>query len=147
MGVPAEVPELRQEIDRKAIETIEKIEKDFQNGRITRGQYAYAVDVLWSAYAGVVDKDFMFIMEQMGNSRQDGSFFTRHYLRDATGGVAVVTNLHDGRVRLQVTPLGQESPQIDKMFDFRPEVGTMKSAREKEMALIDGLINRGFQEI
>lgn len=147
MGTPAQVPELRDEINRKAFETIEKITRDDQSGRITKGQFAYAVDVLWSVVSGLVEKDITIMMEVMGNTPDDGSFFTRTYLRDAKGNIAKVTNLHDGRVRFELIPIRHGEAAADKIYDFRPEIETMKCAKNKELAIIDILIAKGYEEI
>lgn len=141
-----EFPTLREELSRKALETIEKIALDDKVGRINRAQYAYAVDVLWSALAGLVDDDFRQIIEIMGEVKPDASIFTRTYMRDAHGNIAVVTNLHDGRVRLQTHPLNGVAT-VTKMFDFRQNVGSHREAKEKYETLIDALVARGFEEI
>ena len=144
---PTDTPILYEELCRKSLETVEKIHNDDKNGRINKAQYAYAVDVLWSALAGLVDKDFTIMMEVMGNTPRDGSFFSRTYLRNQDGDVMKVTNLMDGRVRMELLPANRELAGGEKEFDFRSEVGTMQLAKKKELDLIDGLLLRGFQEI
>ena len=144
---PTDTPILYEELCRKSLETVEKIHNDDKNGRINKAQYAYAVDVLWSALAGLVDKDLMIMFEVMGNTPRDGSFFNRTYLKNREGDVVKITNFLYGRVRLEVIPGNPDLAVSEREYDFRSEVGTMQLAKKKELDLIDGLLLRGFQEI
>lgn len=142
----SDVPTLKDEIERKALTTLEKICLDQHNGRITEAQYAYGLDVLWSAVAGLAGADFTTVMSIAKDGRKDASRYTRAYFRARSGAIAKLTNLHDGRVMLDtIAPDGLS--RTSKTFDFQNEIGSLKVAQDRFLQLEDVLFNKGFEPI
>lgn len=139
-------PTLQEEVERKAFETVEKLYLDQKTKRITEAQYQYGLDILWSAVAGLASKDIMLMLETARSSKKDGSFFTREYYLSDKGHIVKLSNLHDGRVRFELTMYGGIT-KLEKTYDLREEANPFVAAREKFQELSDNLISRGFQEI
>lgn len=60
-----ETPDLQSEVNRKILDAITKVYADWTNGKVSEAQAKYALDVIWSASAGLVTgKDYMTIMEK-----------------------------------------------------------------------------------
>lgn len=136
----------QDEINRKALETIEKLAVDREQGRITEAQYAYGLDVLWSAIAGLVDKDLMVMMEVARVKKEGASFFTREYYCGGKGHIAKITNTHRGIVVADIS-LYDGTHNSRKLYDFREEPNPFKAAKEKFQALGDNLVAKGFNPI
>lgn len=142
----SDVPTLKEEIERKALETLETIYLDREGGRITEAQYAYALTVLWGAVAGLASRDFTVMMEIADKGRKDGSFITHEYLRGRNGDIVRVSNLHDGQVHCGlISKDGTQHPA--KVYDFREDANCIQAAKHKALALGDALVAKGFEEI
>lgn len=136
----SDFPTLKEELNRKTLETIEKIVQDHASGRINEAQYAYAIDVMWSAVAGLVDADFNIIIETMTKAKKDGSLFTREYYQHPTKGVVRLINTSDGRVLFKTSA-------STKLFDYREGINPHKEAKEKFRELGDKLVESNFEQI
>jgi hypothetical protein len=53
------VPDLREELDRKSMETIEFLYTGLDNGKLTLPQFSTGLDTLFMAVAGLVDKEIV----------------------------------------------------------------------------------------
>jgi hypothetical protein len=141
----SDFPSLKEEVERKALETIEKIVSDRDHGRINESQYAYGVDLLWSLFAGVAGGDFMHMVEMMDASKKGCDQATRAYfLNRSKGVVARVKNFHDGLVTMNLI---DKNGETEKLYDFRPEVGGVSRGKEKYQEICDALYKRGLDEI
>lgn len=61
-AVQADVPTLREELDRKVFETLDWIIGGLQNGKLTKDQASFGLDTLHKATCGLVDDEFIEIM-------------------------------------------------------------------------------------
>lgn len=52
----SDLPTLREELDRKSMETVDYLFSNLDNGKITMSQFSTGLDVLFMATAGLVDK-------------------------------------------------------------------------------------------
>ena len=136
-------PTLQEELSRKSLETIEKIESDLKLGKITNAQYGYAVDVLWSAIAGIADKDFVMMMEIMSNKvSHDDSFNIVGFFHNEAGDVVKVVNPCDGTIRLTLNRYGHDSSEI--VYKFTDEPNPYLSAFKKLKAIEGSLERKSF---
>lgn len=138
------VPTLREEVERKAVETLEKLALDLDGKRITEAQYHYGLDVLWSAVAGLAGDDFTMMMEVARAAKRGQSFFTKQYYLSARGQIVRVTNTHAGVVCCDVN-LGLSSSR--KVYDLRDEPNPHRAAAQKFDDLCRNLVEKGFKEI
>jgi hypothetical protein len=140
-------PTLREELDRKAVETLEKIEHDRASGRITAAQYDYGIDLLWSSWAGLISSDIIILLEIAAKAR--APVMTQTYLRNQPGTVFRITNHHDGKVSLSTwdhrrpTPSQREDSGQDFIDDPRPN----DRANEYIASTTAALIRSGFTKI
>jgi hypothetical protein len=63
----SKVPELRDEINRKAFEAIEFLIAKVHAGAITPHQFGTGIDVLWMAVAGLINDDITDLITAGGN--------------------------------------------------------------------------------
>lgn len=137
---------LQDEIGRKAFETIEKLVNDREMAKITEAQYAYGIDILWSAVAGLVDKDLMIMMKIAKVKKEGASFFTREFYCGAKGHIAKLTNTHRGVVVFDLS-LYDGTHKSRKLYDFREEPNPYKAAKAKFQELGDHMIAKGFNQL
>ena len=140
----SEVPSLKEEVERKAIETMEKIVSDRARGAINEAQYSYAVDVLWSLFAGVAGSEFMFIVEQMESQKKPNAATVQstHIKGDK---VAVVRNHYNGIVSVKIVV--PSAKVQSKVFDFRDSDQPLSEAKKKQEAILDSMFENDFIEI
>ena len=138
------VPTLAQEIERKSIDTLEKLAVDLELGRITKAQYLYGLDILWSAVAGLAGTDFTIMIETAKLPNRDKEFVTRTYYQSDKGNVVRITNSMTGYVVVDVN-LGLAESR--KLYNFRDEPNPTKQAAEKVADLEASLIGKGFKQI
>lgn len=141
----SDVPTLKQEVERKAIEALEMVAIDKDMEKITEAQYGYALAVLWTACAGIAGSDFTIMMEVAQKAKKNHSSHTKVYLRNARGDLARVINLHDGSVQFILNM--NDGTLHSKTFDFTGEPGAYVKAKEKFQATIDTMMVKGFEEI
>lgn len=135
------VPTLKEEVDRKALEALEMIATDQHTGKITEAQYSYALTVLWASCAGIAGSDFSMMMEVAQQGKKDGSQYTRKYLRSSKGDVVKITNYHNGTVRYDFSLPGGEFR--NKTYNCE----TPMLGKQKFQEIEDKLISNGFEEI
>jgi hypothetical protein len=140
-----EIPTIREEIDRKALETIEKLQFDLSSGRINSQQYSYGISILWSAVSGLANDDFRQIIELMGEQVKKTPNITRSHFYSEKGVAARIINAHDGRVVL--TMFRQSSSNDMKKYDFREEPNASALGLEQYEKLRTKLKDSGFIEI
>jgi len=138
-----DVPTLQEELDRKALETIEKMEVDLEQGRITVEQYAYGVDLIWLSWAGLVSKDLMPLIEIMGEKK--GASATRAFFYRGDGRAVVITNDLKGKVLIESFSRGDlpDAQGIDRTNEPNPSV----AGRRVYEQVIARFIERGFTQI
>lgn len=61
----SDIPTLAEELDRKALNALAMVQADKENFRISEETVAYVMRVLHTAFAGIVDDEFIDIMNQM----------------------------------------------------------------------------------
>ena len=62
----ADLPTLREELDRKVFATLEHLFHQMKTERITMEQFSFGIDTLFMAVSGLVDKDFINIITEAG---------------------------------------------------------------------------------
>lgn len=135
------IPTQREELERKTVETLQKIVEDRESGRTTEAQYGYALDIVWSNVAGLVGNDVVAILEVTQGSVADGSEYTIEYFREpATRAIAKLINTHDGRVNAQIG-------RNDKWIDCRESSNPYRDAKQKFQMIRDKLVSIGYQRI
>lgn len=61
------VPELKDEINRKALESIQYLITSVHAGRITPHQFSTGIDALWMAVAGLINEDIIDLITAAGD--------------------------------------------------------------------------------
>lgn len=139
----SEAPSLREELDRKALETLEQMESDLESGRISLAQYSYGVGLIWSSWAGLVSKGLMPLIEIMGGKSVARE--TKSYLYRGDGQALVVTHDHKGMVRIEAFSPGQ-FPDV-RIVDRSAEPNSFIAGREAYQKAVAALLSRGYCEI
>ena len=137
---------MREELDRKTLETIERVYLDHESGKCNNAQFSYAVDILWSAYSGLAGKDFLTMIEALGGSVvRDSSFMLHEVYQDESGNVARLTNTNNGVVLIALYRQG--AVRTSYKYDFQEELNPIQTAKAKFQKLGDGLLMKGFQQL
>ena len=74
------IPELREELDRKVMATLEWLITGYAKGRLTEHQVSTGMDALFMAVSGLVDNDFIQIITEAQNECATASpVLKRHF--------------------------------------------------------------------
>lgn len=136
----SELPTIKEELTRKALDTLEGLERDRKSGIITEAQYAVGVDVLWGTVAGLVDKDFIELISLTAVKKSDRSFLRRALLVNAAGVVVSVILFPQDYSIVVRTFIGG---RIDRK---QVESDTMEKALEKYNLFLAKLRGKGYDQ-
>ena len=137
------VPSLQEELNRKTLETLEKINADYTLGKISKAQYKYGVDIAWSCVAGLVEQDLIRMFEWLDKDTKSISYSEKTVYRHLKSGIDIV--IIDSKTGLLLYKrLHQGSPDKVQAFDLRAEPNPYLAAKEKLQQLDSDLINKGF---
>jgi len=62
MGISPSIPTIKDELNRKALETLDFLVRGVEEGRLTKEQASTGLDALFMAVNGLIDSDFAYIM-------------------------------------------------------------------------------------
>lgn len=92
-GDPSDLPTLQEELDRKAIETLEWLLVRMINGNMSRAAAEAALDALWGIASGLVRQDFTELFSATADEfkEHDASYkVKRVFINERNGSVAVI---------------------------------------------------------
>lgn len=134
-------PTLREELDRKAVDALEKLESDLQSERITLAQYVYAVDLCWTAWAGLVSRDVLSMLEIMGEKKAD--FVLKQHLYRGDGALSIISySTRQEKVMVELMKPG-EVPDV-REFDCQHQPNPQQAGRSLTKKVIASMEARGF---
>ena len=140
------VPTLSEEINRKTFETLQKIHADFSLGKINKMQYKYAVDIVWSNIAGLVDDDLVIMMEQFSKEVKSISCSEKSFFWNPTNGLAILLiDSKNGLVLFKAMYSGKESKITS--YDLRGEPNPYLAGKNKREQLTAAFASKGFVEL
>ena len=143
-----DIPDFREEVQRKFYEAITKVVRDRDTGKITNAQFSYGLDVLWAACSGLGNKDFAELITAAGEEVvQDSSYFKTTFLinYDKMAIARVVNMIPHQKVQIQINDLRSRTSRA-KVYNLSDSTQPSTDARMKEFELIDHLILQGYQE-
>lgn len=138
----SDIPSLREEVNRKCLETLQKLHDDYTLGKINNGQYKYAIDICWSLVAGLIDDGNRQIIEQFSRETTAISYSEKSYFRNEEGLVVVIIDSKAGLLLFKLIKQGEK----DKIntFDFREEQNPTLAAKNKLVEIVQSISNKGF---
>lgn len=135
-----ELPTLQEEIDRKAIETLEMLLNRHARGYITTAQLEVGLDALFGAVSGLARKDFLeLITAASGQLASDASYRTSRLLWNTNGKGALVL----------FEPLSARTSVFlfQRLGDAKVfELDSSRDAATKAEQLITTLQHKGYEE-
>lgn len=96
-----EVPSIREELSRKALNTLQSLLIDRERGVLTEAQFGAALNVLWDTVSGLVDREFMDLISMVKVNKNDPSYRRRtmlvcreHWILTTVDPVALSVTVH-----------------------------------------------------
>lgn len=138
IAAPA-VPTLREELDRKAFQTVDWLFTSLEKGKLTPAQFSTGIDALFMATSGLVDEDIATIITGTNDMAKKGVFKRVLMRRDAT---CVLTRVAGASNFLMIAyRAGEQMSERIKECDSSQE-----AARSMEQ-FAQALIAKGYIEI
>jgi len=131
----SDVPQLREELDRKVMEALEWLQHAQATARISDAQASVAVDAVFKAVSGLVDEKFTEIITNM-SALYDGVPKLVRVLLNANKVVKFEWGIGLSRIEVVVYTDGKESTRQIKEYDTPAEA---KAAADKSIAKLKSL--------
>ncbi|RQT26113.1 hypothetical protein [Burkholderia contaminans] len=84
MSTPGEFPTIRDELERKVTDEVERLVLAVQQGKLSAYGYQMALDGLWGGVAGIVSKDSLELLTAAKQSYQGEHVLVRVFKRGET---------------------------------------------------------------
>jgi hypothetical protein len=144
-------PTPEEELDRKVIEEVERLEMLRVRKVISDDQYASAMLAIWNVAAGLVPKETMEILTMTGKeTRQVVCNEAETLLPKDQSKKAVRIVRHGAIVTVKVGTFDESlEAWIVKVsvYDFSPEVDGYEKASKKYIAILQSLMTKGYEPI
>ena len=143
------LPTLEEELNRKAWETLDDLLRRHDQGKITQAQFDLALDVLFNALSGLVDREFVKVLSGTAEvfKHRDGSYSIRELLVSPTGELAMVEReVGEEGFTIKMGLSGGAWSRVVKK-SFNEALAPSKAAQEGMARVVDQLIERGFKRL
>lgn len=145
-AVAHDLPTVEEELDRKAIETLEQLLLRRQQGKITEAQFDVGLDALFSVAAGLVRDDFAELISLAGNEidRNDSSFIQRRVFVKG-GSILYINSNLDSETVIVKRCVAEGWTTVVKRFDDKPIAAV--AIKQYVDFVAKGMIGKGYEEI
>lgn len=134
-------PSMRDELNRKTVEAVERLLQRWSNAEITNGQFVTGMQAIFATVAGIVDEDVMAIITTASSYVRD---VPERSVRFYVKGAALILNQHtagSGDVLVRRYDVVKAHPLVTN------ENETALDAKNKLKAVGDTLVAMGFIEL
>lgn len=137
----SQLPTLKEELDRKAFETIDWLATSFDQGKLTNAQYAAGLEALFMAVSGLCDDEIVdLITTASGIAGAPLALDKRHFIKGDTL-VSLTRAGGQEEYHLAVRKNGVVTSSQVKTFD------SAKAAQEAARQCADKLLAMGYAEL
>jgi hypothetical protein len=136
------IPDLRSELDRKTMETIEWLFNCFKCGRISPNQFSTGIDAIFMATSGLVDDDILKIVtaaDEMISINSSSNVIARHFIK---GDSVMTLSCKYGSEAYSVRGI-----KGDKETNKTHECETTQEALAKMTAAAERILSYGYKEL
>ena len=146
LNYDAKIPDVQDELDRKAIETLEMLLLRRDQGKITEAQFDTGIDVLFSTVSGLVREDFAELISLSADDidRNDPSFEQRRVFWSEGTFFYLKENIEKAKLML-AKHSGGEWKKFEKDYSDLPF--PEKSLKKYVEAIEKNMTDKGFAEL
>lgn len=147
-AVPAlsEVPSLRDEIDRKAFEQLERLAAQLETGRISAAQFDCGVQTVWNCVSGLASEFIIQTISEIKDSRKGESHKDRRLFVSFIAGkwetLILTRGLGGDKLTLRSIPPGRKTD-----WEFTDCANPPVEALKKQNHVAELLLGKGFRQI
>lgn len=149
-AVPAlsEVPSLRDEIDRKAFEQLERLAKQLEDGRITPAMFDAGVNSVWNCVSGLASEAVIHTISEVKDmwcqsDQKDRRFFVTLNTESRQWETLILTrDLSGDKMGLRSIPPGRKTD-----WTFSECANPSRASLDKQDQVAAMLVGRGFRQI
>lgn len=148
-AVPAlsEIPSLRDEIDRKAFEQLERLAGQLETGRINDAQFDTGVQSVWNCVSGLASEWVIQTISEVKDAKKGEAFQDRRlFLKKTDTGFSLAIlarQLGGGEVRLLSVPATKTPGKFDCSDDPNPSA----CALQQQNKLTQALLTKGYRQL
>jgi len=142
---PYEVPEIKEELERKTFAELENLISKRELGRITNAEYVASIGTLFSICSGLVDGDFFNVITEAGKAYDEDYSFNRTRIIRKGKSAVVITRASTAK-NFRVTILKSSNLSEIIMTGERDETDTNIETELKIYKLLCKLETAGYCE-
>lgn len=141
-----DLPAVEDELDRKAIETLEMLLLKRDQGKITEAQFDTGLDILFSVAGGIVREDFAELISQAAEdiNRSDPSFEQRRLFAIEGSIFYMRVNVDQARLKLSRFAGGKWT---DVVKDYSDHTVPEKALKKQVAFVSNNMTDKGYEEI
>lgn len=98
-----EIPSIKEELSRKALDALEELLLDREGGKITEAQFATGLNVLWTVASGLAGKGFFDLISMATVKKTDSSFVRAAFLIKGAEWAVVQCSPHDHSMEINTS--------------------------------------------
>ena len=142
----SEVPTLREEIDRKAFEQLERLAGQLETGRINDAQFDVGVHTVWNCVSGLASEWVIQTLGEIRDSRKGEAHKDRRFMVGFEEGMWEVLilsrDLGGGKLTLRGIPAGRS-----RDWDFTECPNPSAECVKKQNQVTEALVAKGFRRV
>lgn len=141
-----ELPTLKQELQRKAFDQLERLVMQLDRGEINMAQFDTGVKSVWHCVSGLVDQNLIETIEEVKrHAKIDTSFIDSRILMKENRIAFLLRKIGGNAVSLKIE--GAENPYdpYTASFNFGDELIPAKSAKEQQEQLTKKFLDNGWK--
>lgn len=141
------MPTLQEELDRKALDTLEQLLRKYDDGLLSQRELKAATWALFEAVSGLVDRGIIDIISQVAELPSEGNPVIARKFVHGDKLALIERSLVDATVTLQGFEKSPASHFTYKQRSFAGDMRPFQLAAQYEQGIVEKLIERGYEEV
>lgn len=141
------MPTLREELDRKAVEAMEFLVASHQQGKIAQAELHTGLEAIWNTTAGLISSDITHLLAAMLDHIKEGIVIKRLFVSAAQEPVMIEHNLTSFSVKVNSQLTYSDGWKKSTLTCFDDKVSPSVAAKEHFEKIAAALVAKGYREV
>lgn len=142
-----QLPSIANELERKTLDQLERLMRFYEQGKISKAQFASSVDTMYQIVAGLIPEPVLLALESFDIKPDNSTFDTSRFFWKRQTGEAYAVRRHTQGECLSIAHMvpGKLVTKADMLF--ANSIVPSLAASLKQDKLAAALIDKGYQEV
>lgn len=139
----SEVPNLRDEIDRKAFEQLERLAGQLESGKINQAMFNIGVQSVWNCVSGLASEWVIDTITEVKEMWVESELLDARVFYDPSeGAILLIRKLGGDKLKLRSLPTGRKTD-----WDFAATANPSREALLKQKQVEEVLVKKGWNRV